>query len=185
MDPGIFRAALRASAKVALGATLSSCGGTLQTAAHGEPPDATADAPELEDALVETDSPGAGMCEPPPVASLLPEQSHPGIRISDDLFACCATMVGSALVLDGGLNQTDAAAIDPHVLDCCAVAIYRVNADVGPDAGAFYRDQATLLEAGADLNSNFLGCCDPLHDYNGPACTPWGPPMPPAMPQVA
>jgi hypothetical protein len=191
MDPTIFRAALRASAKVALTATLSSCGGTIHTTPQGGPPDATADAwladaPAAVDAFVVADSPGPGTCNPPPVSSLLPEPNHPGIRIGDDLFDCCATTLGSALVADSGLlDPADAAASDPRVLGCCAVAAYRLNADVGPDAGAFYGDMGTLMDAGVNVNSNFLDCCYALKDYQGPACTPWGPPMPPAMPDVA
>jgi hypothetical protein len=224
MDAVVFRAALRASAKVALTATLSSCGGALQTTS-GEGPDALADATPVTtgdeaaqgDAVAGDDAvawdatvdavfadaiPEAsvfattegGACTPPPVASLFPEDQHPGVRISDTLFDCCVAFLGSALRLDGGAFQateagdlriTDAEANDPTFAGCCAVTVYRLDMDYGVlDSGV--RDSITLQEAGISTYPTLeYGCCYTVPGVNGLTCTPWGPPMPPAMPGIA
>jgi hypothetical protein len=200
MDATIFRAALRASAKVALGATMTSCGGSVLAGAQGDAPDAVADAwvdasrgdePVLadatraEDALAEQDVHGGGTCDPPAASTLIPEQNHPGVRVEDAIFDCCASMIGSRLFLDGAPQATpDAAAGDPRILGCCAVVVYRLNADQ-VDAGAALSDEATLQQAGVDYPSSLIPtCCAPLQEWYG-ICNPWGPPMPPAMPEVA
>jgi hypothetical protein len=197
MDATIFRAALRASAKVALGATISSCGGSIHATAAGDAvPDASTDAgagdePVLTDARIEgaavvQDAEGVGTCNPPVASSLIPEQDHPGVRIDDGLFDCCASTIGSDFFLDGGPQVTlDAAAADPRIMGCCAVVVYRLNADLG-DGAAISVDDGTLQEAGLTgvWSDVITTCCIPLHDYFG-VCTPWGPPMPPAMPEVA
>jgi hypothetical protein len=206
MDSAVFRAALRASAKVALTATLSSCGGSIQTHTD-DTPDAIADASRAatldvstpvdavpDDVILEasvdvaTDDAvaDAGECRPPPMASLFPEQSHPGVTISDDVFDCCVTLLASELGTDGQAPQlTDAQAHDPTFLGCCAATIYRLDNDYF-DGGR--QDFTTLAEAGLSIYSTlYVGCCENIPPGNavGPTCSPWGPPMPPAMPEVA
>jgi hypothetical protein len=200
MDATIFRAALRASAKVALGATMTSCGGSIHAGAQGDAPDAVADAwmdasrgdepvladaPPTEDALAEQDVHGGSTCDPPAASTLIPEQSHPGVGIGDGLFDCCASMIGSKLFRDGApQGAPDAAASDPRILGCCAVVVYRLDAEQD-DAGATLPDQGTLQRAGIAYYTDLIpACCEPLQTWYG-ICTPWGPPMPPAMPEVA
>jgi hypothetical protein len=196
MDAMIFRAALRASAKVALGATISSCGGSIHAAAaEGDAPDAVADAsmdavrgdqPVLADAAAMRDVQVGSACNPPAASSLIPEPNHPDIRIDDGLFDCCAATIASDFLVDGSPHvPLDAAAGDPRILGCCAVVVYRLNADQG-DGAAVASDDSTLQKAGfTEVWGDVIPtCCIPLHDYYG-VCTPWGPPMPPAMPEVA
>jgi hypothetical protein len=204
MDSVVFRAALRASAKVALTATLSSCGGAIQTG-NADAPDAVVDASSTGDSTAPSDAfagdafaadvvaetpvdvvPDAGGCRPPPVDSLLPEPNHPGIAISDGLFDCCVTLLGAELRTDGQAPAlTDAQAHDPTFLGCCAVTLYRLD-DEPLDAGT--KDLTTVAEAGVPKYPTlYAGCCEPLAPVSGFSltCTPWGPPMPPAMPEVA
>src|SRR5260370_27398882 len=226
MDYMVFRAALRASAKVALTATLASCAGIVQstnradTRDGGASPSPTGTAPiaiaprpamvderaYLADAArpatvdyavsiadvprpptVDDATPLPAACDPPPVASLLPEIKHLDARVSDETFECCVSLLAPELLLDAQPRVfTDAAAHDPNVLDCCAVAIYRVDRGYGdPDAGA--RDRGRLADAGLTSFNSLRGCCAALAYplVEGPTCTPWGPPMPPAMPEMA
>jgi hypothetical protein len=218
MDSMVFRAALRASAKVALTATLASCGGSLQTSG-GDDHDAAPRTRGADDGAASIDSASAVdstafvdstvvvdsalavdvtspmdvvtrplACNAPPVASLLPELQHPGVTISDATFECCIDLLAPELQSDAVLPMLgDAAAHDPNVVGCCAVAIYRLDGDYGnPDAAA--RDQGDLFEAGLGPRlawDELQSCCPPLGYPDGPTCSPWGPPMPPAMPGVA
>jgi hypothetical protein len=198
MDKMIFRAALRASAKVALTATFASCGGAIQTTSNSDGRDAASPsatrpspatiAPPYDGAPGADVAPHPESCDPPPVASLFPEPLHSGVPISDETFDCCLAVLAPQLRSDAQLPVlSDAAAHDPSVLGCCGVAIYRIDHDYGdPDAGA--HDQADLADAGLGPGlgwSNLQPCCPPLSYPEGPTCTPWGPPMPPAMPEVA
>jgi hypothetical protein len=213
MDITVFRAALRASAKVALTATLTSCGGALQTTSNDDshdagstsvlrpddaapPTDSVAltDAVAMADAFAMTDAPAMTdaaqhlACDPPPVQSLLPTSMHPGVTISDATFDCCLDLLAAELPSDAQLPMLgDAAAHDPNVIGCCAAAVYRFESDFAdPDASA--RDQGDFAEAGLGPWApwDYLQpCCGPLGVPLGPTCTPWGPPMPPAMPEMA
>jgi hypothetical protein len=197
MDARAFRAALRASAKVALGLA-AGCGGAISAASDG-PPGETADAsvghdaqgPAVEasttvDAGLVVDVAVANACNPPPASSLIPEQIDGGATISDTTFDCCASWLGTVGLKDSGIGFPDAAAADPGVMACCAVVVARLDDDwrtswgSDPDAGraALARDQA--LAAPVQWS-----CCVETGYPDGPTCTPWGPPMPPAMPGVA
>jgi len=189
MDKLVFRAALRASAKVALTATIASCGGAIQASSSGDSSDAATREPVAE-AGGETalaDAPPDGQaCEPPAAASLLPRAQHPGAVVPDGTFACCLDVLGPLLRTDAQIaTLSDAAAGDPLVVDCCAAVVVRVDDDYSDfDAGA--RDRAELADAGLGPQWGPLEpCCAPLGYPEGPTCTPWGPPMPPVMPGVA
>jgi hypothetical protein len=194
MDARAFRAALRASAKVALGVA-AGCGGAI-SAASDEPPVTTADASaghdatDTVDAAVAADSGGgaldvavANACNAPPVSSLLPEQVDGGAVITDSTFDCCASWLGTIGLNDSGFGFPDAAAADPSVLACCAVVVARLDGDWrnswGPDADA---GQAALQRDQAIAAPVQWACCAETGHPDGPTCTPWGPPMPPAMP---
>jgi hypothetical protein len=202
MDALAFRAALRASAKVALGVA-AGCGGAISTASDGPPPttadasvghDAT-DAVEAAvafDAAIAFDS-GVGpvdvsvanACNPPPASSLLPEQLDAGVVITDSTFDCCASWLSTVAGVDSGVGFSDAAAADPDVTACCAVVVVRLDGDRGawladPDAGHAALDRDFALAAPVRWS-----CCVETGFPGGPTCAPWGPPMPPAMPASA
>jgi len=187
MDRLVFRAALRASAKVALTATIASCGGVIQASSGGDASDTAPRTPADGGGAVATDAPtDAPACQPPPMASLLPRAQHPDAVVPDGTFACCIDVLEPLLRTDAAFaTLSDAAASDPLVVDCCAAVVVRVDDDYADlDAGA--RDRAALADAGLGPEWGPLEpCCAPIGIPEGPTCTPWGPPMPPAMPGVA
>lgn len=193
MEARAFRAALRASAKVALGVA-AGCGGAISAASDG-PPGATVDASagrDAADAAIAVDTGGGvdvavtNACNPPPVASLLPEQLDGGATISDTTFDCCASWLGTIGLSDSGIGFPDAAAADPGVMACCAVVVVRLDDDwhaswgADPDAGRAALDRDQALAAPVQWT-----CCAETGHPEGPTCTPWGPPMPPEMPAAA
>jgi hypothetical protein len=206
MDSIIFRAALRASAKVALTATLGSCGGVIRSPAgdgpeggspppvstasvedaspedaSDEPPIAALDSPEQ--ALADVDASPRASCNPPAPADLFPESAHRDAGVGQALFDCCVAVLGTELAPEGGVSSamlSDAAAHDPTVLGCCAVAVAGLDSTYG-DSDAGRHAQAELAAVGVDI----FACCSGLDWPSGPTCTAWGPPMPRAMLEVA
>ncbi len=88
-------------------------------------------------------------------------------------FGCCAGYVEGKAPLDAPLDAPRLAA-DPSVVNCC---LYVVNS---------YYELTT--DAGATLDFPFAAhsaCCYPgvlgEADRNESFCTPWGPPVPPAL----
>jgi hypothetical protein len=191
MDYTVFRAALRASAKVAFTATIASCGGAIQSAESREANDAAVDASTVSDPVADaalapsprdgTTSPTA--CSPPSPASLAPEAGG-SVQVTDDTFQCCIALIAPELRTDAIVPRfDDAAASDPAIVGCCDAVIYRLDHDYSGDAGA--ADRAALADAGLGYSEYAGGCCPVVAYPEGPTCTPWGPPMPPAMPEVA
>jgi hypothetical protein len=155
------RLALRAAAKAALSVTVLGCGGTTLTEASGDP------APE---AVTHVD---AGTCNVPSAPSR--------DIVSQDAFDCCITRVDGMLGDSGslpGANEYWSPAIP-----CCSAIITRLNDDMNADANA----------AANDFNGQVvIACCETLGEHGFStrlddggfgACTPWGPPVPPEMPE--
>jgi hypothetical protein len=63
----------------------------------------------------------------------------------------------------------DAAAADPTIVACCNAIIQHVN-----------QKPADYTRAQIEISQ----CCPLLANPFGAACTPWGPPVPPAMPAL-
>jgi hypothetical protein len=186
MDHLVFRAALRASAKVAFTATLVSsgiaCGGEITNDVVGDdaaqdPGDARAvavavvDAPATVD-VADTVVDASATCEPPPPAASLLDGGP--VVVSSSTFSCCAATLAGAL--DGGIVAfTSGPGQDPAVRDCCAVVIVghpaEANAAAMSQANNAHWPCCEALGFPANLTGTLLG-----------TCTPWGPPMPPAMP---
>lgn len=88
----------------------------------------------------------------------------------------CSVMTACMDRLDG-----DALLATPGTIPCCQVVI---------DGLMELRDQLGI-ECWADLNGRFLTsmahqtCCTALNQWQQPACTPWGPPVPPELPESA
>jgi hypothetical protein len=185
MDRTIFRAALRASAKVTFTAAIASCGGAvLSTPGDASPAIRGDGAPQADDAYgslladAADASPPPMACTPPPAASLLLYPGQPDAGVSEALFDCCMAVIGPD-VPNVGIEFGEASAQDAKVLDCCAVVIDRIDSTYADlDAGAHAR--VALADAGLDIYS----CCYALSYHGGITCAPWGPPVPPAMPDA-
>jgi hypothetical protein len=199
MDAFAFRAALRAAKGVAFGVAAVGCGGMTA----GEPVtvdeagqvdaravdavDAPADVPVAAvDAAPALDASLA--CGAPPVsdlASLLAEAEHPDAGpppVSESTFSCCLSGL-SADLQGAGFPPSDAATVDPAVTSCCTAVFARITYEWAAQSPLYAEDgNAARLVLSA--------CCDtfasdglPYPPY--PACDPWGPPVPPAMPRSA
>jgi len=188
MNRSVFRAALRASAKVALGAAFVGCGGAVtSTAEHAAPEATAADAASADATPVDVSSPDAAQaeaaaCDPPSPSSVLPEGLHADAAagIGQSTFDCCVSMLEAVPPNDGGFEFPDAAVGNPEVQACCATVIARLDYDMRttinqPDAStAGQQDEQTAAPVR-------WACCQ-VTPSEGPTCTPWGPPMPPEMP---
>jgi hypothetical protein len=180
MNRLVFRAALRASAKVALGAAFAGCGGMVGSTAERAAPEASASA---DAALVDVSARAeAGACNPPSPSSVLPEGLHAdaAASIDESTFACCVGLLEAVPPNDGGFAFPDAAVGNPEVQACCATVIARLDYDMRetitqPDASTTeQQDERTAAPVR-------WACCQ-VTPSEGPTCTPWGPPMPPEMP---
>jgi hypothetical protein len=90
-----------------------------------------------------------------------------GGQIDPMMFGCCIPFLAQ-YAPDGGGPFSDSAASDPYVEACCAAIIDDVD----------HNTQDYVKVPFQEMNA----CCTLLHYPAGPACTPWGPPVPPAMP---
>lgn len=172
MNLTIRRMALRNAAKVALGTFVAGCGGSIVV---GQEPDAQSDAkakPGQDAALVDAIVPEQDAA----LACTGATEIDAG-DVSDETFACCITEVkaatGDASPWDDP-NGPDASTVtnDPAAENCCNVIVARIdNEPDGGNAGADYSAASDTLS----------WCCMALKSPMGSACTPWGPPMPPAM----
>jgi hypothetical protein len=150
--------ALRAAAKVTLSASLFACGGAT---AQGDAGTGMSHPEGDDDARVATDDAPSGARESGS-AALSCTVTDP---VSQDTFSCCTGLLGGELG-DGGFAFSDAVAASASTHECCSAVISYVNAN----------DQA--FEEGYRVARP---CCDVVPDSGGAACTPWGPPVPPAM----
>ena len=165
MDAFTRKLALRNAAKVAFGSLFFGCGGTMVSAS--EPPDALPDAPAAPDAAF-SDVVAADAA----LACTGPTEVDAG-NVSEETFQCCIGVVSSD-VGDASPWESDGGEIasDPSAANCCSAIVARVDDE--PDGGNVSGDYLAA--------SNLLPwCCRALGYPMGPACTPWGPPMPPPM----
>ena len=160
--------ALRAAAKVALSLTVVGCAGNVQFDA-GEsnpgPPEDDSDSVVVADPeenevshLIGVTMPdpedGKLMCEAPPVG----EQ----VEIDEAQLACCVEFIEPLTPQNTDWDSwSELAANDADVAACCNVAVH--NAEQDFEAVDWQLVQSCCLVGGLE----------------GPACTPWGPPMPP------
>jgi len=171
MDDSIRKKALRQAAKVAFGTCIIGCGGTLgsgQDASTDAVNDTTkksdaaqTDAATTEDASMDSPTLGDGA-----LACTGPIDIDAS-SVDEQVFQCCLGVV-EQITGDSGFMVVDAGEVlgDPSIDNCCKAIIAHVDNDTA-DYGA--------------ASPTFGTCCSALGYPQGPACTPWGPPTPPAM----
>jgi hypothetical protein len=201
MDIAIRRAALRATAKVALSFTVMGCGHSV---AVGQPDGATEEEEAIAgkgDGYGATTADGGGqlaaggaggaggmyaaggaggrampddeaLCAAPLPETEMGEFSIGLVPIALDgaQLECCAGALPELVSVYTSLNDWDAWNAqkgDDDIQGCCNVAIQHIQAD--------FQNGATV---GSDVQ---WACCDALGHPVGPACTPWGPPVPPSF----
>jgi len=174
--------ALRAAAKVTLSASILGCGGATATEDGGLLPasqEGGARAP-FDAAIAVTRGMDAGsrMVGPCPGATESPDGA-----VSEGTFACCIGYL-TAETHDAGGAFPALDGSTPAAHECCATVVafvdhggFSVFSDV--DAAAYPTREGALQS-----------CCEALSSPDGgppigAACTPWGPPVPPAMTDIA
>jgi hypothetical protein len=157
------------------------CGGAIEI---GQEPDAAPDANKgKKDAATTTVDAALVDAVVPPVDAALACTGPTDVDASDvseDTFQCCIAEVKAATGDASPWtdpNGPDASTVqnNPAALNCCDVIVARIDNE--PDGGSMGADYGAAGEA--------LGwCCIALNNPMGTACTPWGPPTPPAMPEA-
>lgn len=123
----------------------------------GEPGEMTPNTPE-----VVVDVPGAPEI-PTPLDSACFETGK-------DSKACCADVIKAAFADDHLF--TDPSLATAAEKDCCELAVSYSDTWMGPEENPFMPDYYSCCSTGLVSTA--------FEDH--PACSPWGPPMPPAMP---
>ncbi len=156
MDRALRRTALRGAAKVAFGSLMVGCGGMIDTTDN-------VPTPPLSDAATKPSigTPAGALACTGPV-------DVDASGVDETTFQCCLG-VERALMGDASPWSVDAGVVtsDPSGENCCNAIIAHID-QVTYD----YSAGGTALQL----------CCSAVHHPMGPACTPWGPPTPPAMP---
>ena len=171
MNLMIRRLALKNAAKVAFGTFVVGCGGSI---AIGQDDAATdASRPKKDAAFMDSVVP-----EQDAALACTGKTEVDASDVTSETFACCVAEVKSATGDASPWsdpNGPDASAVQDNAaaLNCCDVIIARIDNE--PDGGSVSSD---YMAAGDALN----WCCIALNYPMGSACTPWGPPTPPAMP---
>jgi hypothetical protein len=172
----IQRRALRAAAKVALtmstATVFGACGGMTDAGPSASGPDAAGDsATSAADVAVADTATSVDTSKPVPDAVV--DATACGVTpdaATTDQLDCCAAKV-KATFSDTEPEPVDAGpAPDPGLVACCGELVKAYD-------GSTHDYGLTFAQARA--------CCYVLpgqwYEHGGVACTPWGPPMPPAM----
>ena len=147
MRPDIRRAALQATARIALSVTVAGCQSATVSNTHGTPTDVGPDVAQASDIPASTTPDVAPSCDP-------------GVTTNVSVGCCTAQL--DASIGDGGTVTR------PDDLACCQYLAVQNDTLFADGGGSFtipYRSQ----------------CCAALHWMGSITCTPWGPPVPPAM----
>jgi hypothetical protein len=170
MNSLVRRLALRATAKVALGMTVVGCTAHVTVEpveGDDETPYPNIDAPEQSDDEEATNYP---VYVPPVQGEELVCSAPPlgGVVDVDDVaqYECCVDAVEPVAPPNADWESWDATITEPGITACCGVML--AQGEVNPDIFAEL-DWAT-----------FNACCFATNSTSG-ACTPWGPPPPPAV----
>lgn len=161
MRSDVHFAALRAAAKVAFSITFVGCGGATSAAlATEDHPGASSDAGYDANA-------GYGANDDPKDADR--KEGGLGEKPCDDekdagRALACDELIASTFG-DGGAWPTRGEPVSPDVKACCSDAIQDTQPN-GTIGSPYHWQCCIVLDLASELNS---------------ACTPWGPPVPPAM----
>jgi len=176
MEAHVLRAALSAAIRVTVSTTLLGCGGATST---DEPSPAPAvpgkTQQEIQDPTAASGGAATGSAGASEALGGAPGQ---GGAAGAAPLSCEAELLGPAClpVLDD-LAQHQPEQVAATQLRCCKTLVDTI------DALNLSQPEA-WPECGADLDTRFEGvrstCCQNLQ-WQGLACTPWGPPVPPEL----
>lgn len=174
MNSYVRRLALRNAAKVAFGSLFLQCGGAISTG----PTDAEADGNAKPDGKP-VDAAVLDVSVPDGALACTGATEVDAGDVTEETLTCCVDVVSNQVgdaSLFGDPNGPDASLVtnDPAALNCCNAIIARIDDE--PDGGDLSQDYGT-----ATANEVLQWCCQATGTPIGSACTPWGPPTPPAM----
>jgi hypothetical protein len=214
MDAKVLRAAVSAAIRVTVSTSLIGCGGSVSGESAGAANDGGKPAamPSKAQGANAGGNAGAGWgWSPKPSDGATPPTSGGTASGSSNSGGITSTTpeggndvggnatAGTAGAAEGGdgpgaptdpcsamtacMDRLDADALlaTPGTIPCCQMVI---------DGLMELRDQISI-ECWVDLNGRFLmskahqTCCTALSEWEQPACTPWGPPVPPELPESA
>lgn len=165
MDASTRRRALRAAAKLAVGVTFGACGGEI-AAMSADAGDARKYGGRADGSSAVAEASTASLCS-------LNDTTDAG-TLTSEAVDCCLALTTAATPADAGWSF-DAGAFksDPSLLGCCQALHDKSGQSL---VGLVYgpkKWQTNTCQA----------CADAIGQPS--ACTPWGPPVPPAMLEVA
>lgn len=164
MNAETRKLALRQAAKMVLGAAFVGCGGAI--AAEAVPDGAPAPRGGGYDAAVAVPKDAGLAC------NLTPEGDS---GITESSVACCFALTESATPDAGGFDFDPAPwAANPSLSGCCNALYEKGHQNLA--AFAYGKEPHWRYDT-CDICAKVVG--------NPSACTPWGPPVPPAMLEVA
>jgi hypothetical protein len=173
MDDQIRRAALRATAKIALSLTVLGCTSTVQLETVNTDEPIEDDPPPIETPSEEPLEDPGRVAIPSPPEALACDAPRPGEEVSiDDAQLDCCLGVLEPLIPTGEVNtweQWQQDAEEPAVMGCCVVAVSHVS-----------DDWSKMDTVGWET----VNSCCAIDQSLGPACSPWGPPMPPLFDEL-
>jgi hypothetical protein len=183
MLPEVHKAALRATAKIAFFSTVVGCGGsvdaipgsTTDSSGSSSGSDQTPTGTASNDYSSRRHDSGIAEASAPDVAQI-PDASQAPDVVATDIVACRGEL--QTIWPDGGSFQWGAdAGISDEARACCRLL------------QSYYDQQATdggMNAWGWGSDSKLRNpCCEALDWQTGGTCTPWGPPVPPAMSKTA
>jgi hypothetical protein len=176
----VHRRALQAAAKVALTMSAASvfgaCGGSVATdVARSPQDDAGPDTLSADVATPAIDSATADTAKPVPDAIVKSTTCGPIVAdaATPEQTECCAARVRDTFPADWSeppFEGEGSEPFHPELAECCAEMVLAYDG---------------VHEFGLSFQQA-RACCyvlpAPWYSHGGAACTPWGPPMPPAMP---
>jgi hypothetical protein len=168
MDLLVRRRALLAAAKVALSFSIVACSAAVE---DPSPQDDT-----TNDYLSKKKDSGAAAAHdcgsnhaPTLACGIAKTPALDAGKASNDTLACCTTLVRGTQsdAGEGWMTLSASAAKDPNVAGCCDALI----------ANAWNWDE----DAGVTVPYDLVSSCCQATGSKAMACTPWGPPAPPAI----
>jgi hypothetical protein len=162
VDALVRKKALRHAAKVAFGTMIVGCGGNETTTTDAAADVKSGDVQMMDvmaDALADVTADSAS--DVATDASLMCTQEVAlDASIDENTFQCCLGVV-EQITGDSGFTIADAGG-NPSIDNCCVAIVAHVDT-----MGDYSAAEPTLGT-----------CCNIVGNPMGPACTPWGPPMP-------
>lgn len=189
MDAKVRRAAVSAAIRVTISTTLIGCGGSVTSDAIGPSPAGGSSDTETKPVKVNTPTPTpTPSSDPAPILSAGGGGGGGGVADAGAPAAGEGNLAGAPAldacsVIESCQNVLDAdpQLASPMAQGCCSTVIY----------GLMELQKPPFAACWSDLSGRFLmsqahqTCCASEKAWLEPACTPWGPPVPPELPESA